>query len=84
MLTVNLKGNKPLSILITALIILIWLGIFVALIKLDVGGFGSKVLTPVLKDVPVINKIYLSQQIRHRMKIFHIRVLQSVQHILKN
>lgn len=51
------KENKPLSILITALIILIWIGIFIALIKLDVGGFGSKVLTPVLKDVPVINKI---------------------------
>ena len=27
------------------------------LIKLDVGGFGSGVLAPVLKDVPVINKI---------------------------
>lgn len=51
------KENKPLSILITTLIILIWLGIFAALIKLDVGGFGSKVLTPVLKDVPIINKI---------------------------
>lgn len=49
--------NKLLSIVITALIILIWLGIFVALIKFDVGGFGSKILRPVLKDVPVINKI---------------------------
>ena len=27
------------------------------LIKLDVGGFGSGVLTPVLKDIPVISKI---------------------------
>ena len=51
------KENKPLSIIITALIILIWIGIFIALIKLDVGGFGSKVLSPVLKNVPVVNKI---------------------------
>lgn len=36
---------------------MIWLAIFVLLVKLDVGGFGSKVLYPVLKDVPVINKI---------------------------
>lgn len=51
------KENKPLSILMIVLIILIWIGIFAALIKLDVGGFGSKILTPVLKDVPVVNKI---------------------------
>ena len=51
------KENKALSAIIIALIILIWLGIFIVLIKLDVGGFGSKVLAPVLKDVPVINKI---------------------------
>lgn len=51
------KENKPLSVLIIVLIILIWIGIFAALIKLDVGGFGSKILSPVLKDVPVVNKI---------------------------
>lgn len=38
-------------------IVLVWLLILVVLIKLDVGGFGSKVLTPILKDVPVANKI---------------------------
>ena len=27
------------------------------LIKLDVGGFGSGVLAPVIKDVPYLNKI---------------------------
>lgn len=36
---------------------IIWLGIFCVLIKLDVGGFGSKVMAPIFKDVPVINKI---------------------------
>ena len=39
------------------LIIAVWLVIFALLIKMDVGGFGSTVLYPVLKDVPVINKI---------------------------
>ena len=31
--------------------------IFAALIKFDVGGFGSSVMRPIFKDVPVINKI---------------------------
>ena len=44
-------------ILVTIFIILIWLAILGLLVKLDVGGFGSGVLTPVLKDVPVVNKI---------------------------
>ena len=51
------KSNKLIIVLVTVLIVLIWLAIFVLLVKLDVGGFGSKVLYPVLKDVPVINKI---------------------------
>lgn len=50
-------GSKIVSILIVIVIILIWLGVFAALIKADVGGFGSKVLAPVLEDVPVVNKI---------------------------
>ncbi|MCR4591080.1 MAG: hypothetical protein K5668_09700 [Lachnospiraceae bacterium] len=44
-------------ILVTLFIILIWLAILGLLVKLDVGGFGSGVLTPVLKDVPVVNRI---------------------------
>lgn len=44
-------------VLVTIVIVIIWLAILCLLIKLDVGGFGSSVLTPVLKDVPVINKI---------------------------
>lgn len=42
---------------VTLVIVLIWVAILCLLIKLDVGGFGSSVLAPVLKDVPVINKI---------------------------
>lgn len=50
-------GSKILSVFFVFLIIFVWLAIFAALIKFDVGGFGSTVLRPVLKNVPVINKI---------------------------
>ena len=50
-------GSKLLSAIIVMLIILVWLVILCLLVKFDVGNFGSKVLRPVLKDVPVINKI---------------------------
>ena len=48
--------------LVTVLIIIIWLGIIAILIKTDVGGFGSTVLYPILKDVPYINKILPNQE----------------------
>jgi len=41
----------------TILIVALWLAIICVVIKLDIGGFGSSVLTPLLKDVPVINRI---------------------------
>ena len=43
--------------LIAFFIVLIWLAILGLLIKLDVGGFGSGILAPVLQNVPVVNKI---------------------------
>ena len=46
---------------VTIFIIVIWLGILCLLVKMDVGGFGSNVLTPILKDVPIINKILPSE-----------------------
>lgn len=51
------EGNKVLTILIALLIVIIWLAIFALLIKLDVGGFGSGVLRPILKDVPIVNLV---------------------------
>lgn len=51
------EGSTVSVVLVTSIIIIVWLGILCLLIKLDVGGFGSNVLTPVLKDVPVVNKI---------------------------
>ena len=43
--------------LVTGLIVVVWIAILCLLVKLDVGGFGSGVLAPILKDVPVISKI---------------------------
>ncbi len=51
------EGGSFSVVLIVLFIIIIWLAILALLIKLDVGGFGSNVLYPLLKDVPVINKI---------------------------
>ena len=50
-------GSKILSAIFVILIVVVWLAIIIALIKFDIGGFGSGVLRPVLKNVPVINKI---------------------------
>lgn len=44
-------------VMVTVIIIIIWLAILALLIKLDVGGFGSNVMRPILKDVPVLNAI---------------------------
>ena len=50
-------GGRIAVFLATAIIIAIWLGILVLVIKWDVGGFGSTVMYPILKDVPYVNKI---------------------------
>ena len=51
------EGSNIPIFLTTVAIVGIWLLILCVLIKLDVGGFGSGVLKPLLKDVPVVNKI---------------------------
>ena len=53
----QIDGTNASVVVVTIFIIVIWLGILCLLVKMDVGGFGSNVLTPMLKDVPVINKI---------------------------
>lgn len=50
-------GGKIAIFFVTLIIFIIWLAIIILLIKWDVGGFGSGVLGPVLKDVPYVNKI---------------------------
>ena len=62
-------GGGIIMAFVVLLILLIWLVIFAFLVKMDVGGFGSTVLFPVLKDVPYVNQIlpgieeYLPQEV---------------------
>lgn len=49
--------GKISTMLVIILSILICLGAFVLAIKFDVGNFGSQVLAPILRDVPIVNKI---------------------------
>ena len=49
-------GSKIGTAILIIFIILVWLAIFALLIKMDVGGMGSK-LRPLIKDVPVLNLI---------------------------
>lgn len=48
--------------LVTFIIVIIWIAILCLIVKLDFGGFGSNVLTPILKDVPVLNLILPSNK----------------------
>ena len=51
-------GTSTASVfMVTFVIVLIWIAILCLVVKLDFGGFGSNVLTPILKDVPVVNMI---------------------------
>ena len=50
-------GSRLAVVAVTIAFIVVWLGILVLVIKTDIGGFGSTVLQPILKDVPYINKI---------------------------
>lgn len=55
------EGSTVSVVFVTAIIILVWIAILAFVIKLDVGGFGSNVMTPILKDIPVVNKILPKQ-----------------------
>ena len=50
-------GGKAAVVFVTLMIIFIWISILAVLIHFDVGGFGSTVMQPILKDVPYVNKI---------------------------
>ena len=51
------EGSSLLTFGATILIVILWIAVICAVIKLDIGGFGSSVVTPILKDVPVLNRI---------------------------
>lgn len=50
-------GSKIAVFFVSIIIIAIWLTIIALLIRWDVGGFGSTVLGPLLKDVPHADRI---------------------------
>lgn len=50
-------GSPLVTLGATVLIVILWLAVICVIVKLDIGGFGSTVLAPILKDVPVVNKI---------------------------
>lgn len=72
-------GSRFVTVLIALIIIAIWLVAFACLIKFDVGGIGSSVLYPVLKDVPVVNKILpsLSEEDQAREGNYDYTTLKS-------
>ncbi len=51
------EGSGLFTFLATVIIVALWIGIFCVIVKLDVGGLGTNVMTPLLKDIPVINLI---------------------------
>lgn len=51
------SSSKLAVALVTLVIIIVWLAILSLLIKWDVGGFGSTVMRPLLKDIPYVNRI---------------------------
>lgn len=51
------SGGGISSFFITTVIVIVWLLILCLVIKMDVGGFASEYLTPLLKNVPVVNRI---------------------------
>ncbi|MCR4649150.1 MAG: hypothetical protein K5776_08740 [Lachnospiraceae bacterium] len=45
------------AIVITIVLVLVWIAIFCLVVKLDLGGVGTNVFAPVLKNVPVVKYI---------------------------
>ena len=50
-------GGKAGVVCVPLMTNVIWIAILAVLIHFDVGGFGSTVMQPILKDVPYVNKI---------------------------
>ncbi len=51
------EGGGLLTLGATLLVVALWLAVLAAVVKLDIGGIGSKVLAPLIGDVPVLNAI---------------------------
>ena len=51
------EGNGVVTFFATILIVFLWLAVVCVIVKLDIGGFCTFLLKPILKDVPVVNRI---------------------------
>lgn len=52
------EGSGRLAVFfVTFVIVVIWIAILALLVKMDVGGLGSTMLHPLLKDVPYVKEI---------------------------
>lgn len=75
------KGNKLITIVIAILIIVLWIGLFALFIKLDVGGFGSSVMRPIFKDVPIINKILPDEEAEEEEEYPYKSLAEAINYI---
>ncbi|MBP5198107.1 MAG: hypothetical protein J6033_03540 [Lachnospiraceae bacterium] len=51
------EANGFVTFFATLGIVALWLLVICVIIKLDLGGFGTNVMTPLIGDIPVINRI---------------------------
>lgn len=51
------SGQSKMAPVLTFVLVVLFILILLALIKMDVGGFGSNVLGPIIGDIPYVNKI---------------------------
>jgi len=75
------KGNKLITIIIALLIIVLWLGLFGLFIKLDVGGFGSTVMRPLFKDVPIIKEILPDEEVEESDEYPYKSLAEAINYI---
>jgi len=53
----NSGGSMFGAVVITILLIIVWVGIFCLVVKLDIGGLGTNVFAPIFKNIPVVKMI---------------------------
>ena len=63
------EGSKVGVLFATIIIIIVWLAILALIIKADVGGFGSTVMAPILKNIPYVNMILPSTELDEGSKL---------------
>ena len=78
-------GSKIGTAVIVILIVLIWLAIFALLVKMDIGGMGTK-LRPLINDVPVLNLILpdVSDEVLINEENYPYRNIKEAVEVIKN